>query len=363
MIHTARKLGFVFCGLSLCGAVGANDANVGAATQPKVAEPAQPTVQTVSRDAQLEHDVAQRLTDEARFSISLRREPLAQMLNLVENATAVRFRCGTLPDAPISVNAQDAPLFATLEPLFQEMGFAMRRDGLNVFLFSNRSIGNDNAPDVPVSWTVWKGVGAPAAGWTNPRARASTPTGRVTADSLVNAAPLSLEWNAPRADATSANWVPASLRVDASSRPGIMVSAPEADNSPVWMRWPLNLREVPAGAQLSLQTPHEVTLFVNGAPLVSGRRGAVSINLDKVLKPGNNCLALHWARVPKKLETPLLRYEWFVAGKPDVQSPAQAGARIDNQNPQLSQPVLIQPENGPRPGDAGSSFADAPIKK
>ena len=74
------------------------------------------------------------------------------MLALIENATAVRFRCGTLPDAPISVNAQDAPLFATLEPLLQEMGFAVRRDGLNVFLFSNRVPGADNAPDAPVAW-------------------------------------------------------------------------------------------------------------------------------------------------------------------------------------------------------------------
>src|SRR5437016_1861707 len=124
MIHTARKFKLVIAGLTVCGM-----AACGGADEAKV--------QPVSRDVRAERDVAQRLSDEARFSLTLRRQPLAQMLALVERATAVRFRCGALPDAPISVTAQDAPLFATLEPLFQEMGFAMRRDGLNVFLFNN----------------------------------------------------------------------------------------------------------------------------------------------------------------------------------------------------------------------------------
>ena len=81
MIHIARKFGTVFCGLAFCGAAVADDASGSAKVQP-VAD--QAAVQTVSRDARLEHDVAQRLTDEARFSLSLRREPLAQMLEDAE---------------------------------------------------------------------------------------------------------------------------------------------------------------------------------------------------------------------------------------------------------------------------------------
>ena len=364
MIHPARKFGIVFGGLALCSVAVADDAKNDTKVQPVAT--AQATVQTVSRDVRLEQDVAARLYDEARFSLSLRREPLAQMLALVENVTSVRFRCGTLPDAPISVNAQDAPLFATLEPLLQEMGFAMQRDGLNVFLFSNRVAGGDNALDVPAAWTVWKGVGAPPVGWTNPRRRSNAATTRVTADALVNANPFAVEWNAPSSDPNRANWAPTTLQVDAEKRPGIAVSAPSnnrPDNAPQWMRWPLDLREVPTGAQLSIQTPCDVTLFVNGAPLISGRRGSLSVSLDRVLQPGANCLALHWARVPKNLNTPLLRYEWFVAGKLDMPAAAQAGARLDSQNPQLSLPVLVQPDSAPRPGESGSSFADAPRQR
>ncbi len=357
MNHTTRKFGTVFCGLALCGIAGAEDARTPDA-QPTA------TVQTIARDLNMERDVAHRLEDEARFSLSLRREPLAQMLSLVENATALRFRCGALPDAPISVDVQDAPLFATLEPLLQEMGFALRRDGLNVFLFSNRVTGGDNAPDVPAAWTVWKSAAAPPPGWSNPRPRVASPTGRISADALVHAAPLSVQWNAPRSDnGGNAGWSPAALQIDGSNHPGIAVSVvsatPHAENAPVWMRWPLDLREVPAGAQLTLETPSDVTLFVNGAPLISGRRGKMQVALDRVLKPGANCLALHWPRVAKSA-APLLRYEWFIGGKPDVQAPAQAGARMDNQNPQISLPILIQPDNGQRPGDTGSSFADAP---
>ena len=312
------------------------------------------TVHNVSSAARLEREVAQRLTDESRISLSLRQQPLAQMLALVESTTAVRFRCATLPDAPISVNAQDAPLFATLEPLFQEMGFATRRVGLHVFLFSNRVPGRDNAPDTPAAWSVWQGAEAPAAGWANPRPRTAARGVQITADALINSNPLNLQWNAPPSTDKSRAWTPAAMQVDAAHKPGVTVTANAA--GPVWMRWPMDLREVPAGAQLSLETPCDVTLFVNGAPLVSGRHGALVVNLDKMLHAGENCIALHWPQTVSAGLDPLLRYEWFVAGKPDAAPAAQGGAPRSG-NPHVSQPLLINPGSS-RPGEAGTTLAE-----
>ena len=326
--------------------------------------PGAAATQTVAgaRDARLEEKIASRLEEQSRFTLSLRQEPLSDMMALIETATAVRFRCGTLPDALISVNAQDAPLLATIEPLFQDMGFTMRRDGMNLFVFSNRAPGAmDNHPAQPVSWTLWKGKAAPPVGWANARtATAQKLTGRVTAESLIKGSPLSLAWNAPQSDTLkNANWQNVSVQLDTAKHPGIAVVAPQAGKeSPVWMRWPLNLREVPPGAQLLLETPADVTLFVNGAPLLSGRRGPMLVDLGRVLQRGANCLALHWPRVPQDLKgAPLLRYEWFVAGKMNAPSQASLAPPLYG-TPKVSQPLLNRPDNGQRPGDAGSTIAE-----
>ena len=311
------------------------------------------TPQTVANTARLEREVALRLTEESRISLSLRQQPLAQMLALVESTTAVRFRCATLPDAPITVNAQDAPLFATLDPLFQEMGFATRRDGLHVFLFSNRIPGRENAHDTTAAWTTWQGTGSPAAGWANPQPKRVATSGKVTADSLINASPLKLQWNAPQSSDNGRQWTPADMQVDATRKPGVAVTA--TTTGPVWMRWPMDLREVPAGAQLSLETPCDVTLFVNGAPLVAGRRGSLLVNLDKVLRTGENCIALHWRETASAGLDPLLRYEWFVAGKPDA-APAAQGGTPQSGTPKVTQPLLITPGTS-RPGEAGTTLA------
>jgi hypothetical protein len=320
-----------------------------------------------TRDAGLEEKIASRLEEQSRFSLSLRQEPLSDMMALIETATAVRFRCGTLPDALISVNAQDAPLLATIEPLFQDMGFAMRRDGMNLFIFSNRMPGAlENNPTQPVSWDLWKGTGAPPTGWAN--ARTTLPpklTGRVTAESLIKGSPLALGWNAPQADnLKNSNWQNVGIQLDTAHHPGIAVAAPqkqpnkELKEAPVWMRWPLALREVPPGAQLLLETPANVTLFVNGAPLLSGRKGSMLVDLGRVLQRGANCLALHWPRVPADLKgAPLLRYEWFVAGKMNVPAAASLAPPLFG-TPKVSQPLLNRPDNGKRPGDAGATIAE-----
>ncbi|HEY0075521.1 MAG TPA: hypothetical protein VGB77_15595 [Abditibacteriaceae bacterium] len=324
-----------------------------------------PVTQTTAgtRDAGLEEKIASRLEEQSRFSLSLRQEPLSDMMALIETATAVRFRCGTLPDALISVHAQDAPLLATIEPLFQDMGFAMRRDGMNLFIFSNRTPGAlENNPTQPVSWDLWKGAGAPPAGWAN--ARTTLPpklTGRVTAESLIKGSPLALGWNAPQADnLKNANWQNAGIQLDTAHHPGIAIAAPQKElkEAPVWMRWPLALREVPPGAQLLLETPADVTLFVNGAPLLANRHGTMLVDLGRVLQRGANCLALHWPRVPQDLKgAPLLRYEWFVAGKMNVPATASLAPPLFG-TPKVSQPLLNRPDNGKRPGDAGATIAE-----
>ncbi len=315
------------------------------------------------RNAQLEEKIAGQLEEQSRFTLSLRQEPLSDVMALLETATSVRFRCGTLPDALISVNAQDAPLLATIEPLFQDMGFAMRRDGMNLFVFSNRAAGSvENNPNLPVSWSLWKGKGAPPAGWTNALAVSGSPLSKhVTAESLINGSPLSIGWNAPRSDnLKNADWQNAALKLDTARRPGIAVAGPKNDKeSPVWMRWPLNLREVPAGAQLLIETPCNVTLFVNGAPLLSNRHGSMLVDLGRVLQRGTNCLALHWPRVPQdSQEAPLLRYEWFVAGKMNAPEVAALAAPL-YETPSISQPLLNRPDNGIRPGESGATIAEA----
>src|SRR5207247_812457 len=63
MIHTARKFKLVMAGLAVCGM-----AACGGADEAKV--------QPITRDVRAERDVAQRLSDEARFSLTLRRQPL-----------------------------------------------------------------------------------------------------------------------------------------------------------------------------------------------------------------------------------------------------------------------------------------------
>lgn len=314
------------------------------------------------RDTQRENRIADRLEDQSRFTLSLRQEPLADMMALLENATAVRFRCGTLPDAFISVNAQDAPLLATLEPLLQDMGFVMRRDGLSLFVFSNRTPGKvDNNPMQPVSWSVWQGTVAPPAGWNNTRPLSGDPlTGRVSAESLINGSPLSLSWNAPQSDNLKAiGWKNSSVQLDTTKQAGIAVATPLARNeAPVWMRWPLNLREVPEGAQLLIETPSEATLYVNGAPLIAHRKGAVLVDLGRVLQRGTNCLALYWPRVPLSLQgAPLLRYEWFIAGKMSAPSIASLPPALHG-TPEISQPIFEpSPRENRRPGDAGATIA------
>ena len=323
-----------------------------------------------TRNAQMEERIAGRLEEQSRFTLSLRQEPLASVMALLENATAVRFRCGTLPDALISVNAQDAPLLATIEPLFQDMGFAMRREGLNLFVFSNRTAGStENNPNLPVSWSVWQGQGAPPAGWMNARAISDNSLkGHVTAESLINGTPLSIGWNAPNNDNfKNSAWKNAALTLDTARQAGICVAGPQNDkDAPVWMRWPLNLREVPTGAQLLIETPCDATLFVNGAPLLTNRHGSTLVNLDRVLQRGTNCLALYWPRVPQKLQresqddsqsVPLLRYEWFVAGKMNAPSVASLAPPL-YETPSVSQPLLNRPDNGRRPGDAGATIAE-----
>ncbi len=320
-----------------------------------------------TRDARMEERIAVQLEEQSRFTLSLRQEPLSDMMALLEKATAVRFRCGALPDALISVNVQDAPLLATIEPLFQDMGFAMRRDGLNLFVFSNRVAGStENNLNQPISWHQWKGNGAPPSGWTNARASSGNSlSGRVTAESLINGAPLSLSWNAPHSDnLKSADWQNVALQLDTVRRPGISIAAPQKENkdgkeAPVWMRWPLNLREVPSGAQLLIETPCDATLYVNGAPLLSGRHGSMLVDLGRVLKRGTNCLALHWPRVPQDLQgAPLLRYEWFVAGKMNAPSVASLAPPL-YETPAVSQPLLNRPVGNNRPGDAGAIIAEA----
>lgn len=315
-----------------------------------------------ARNAQLENKIAAQLEEQSRFTLSLRQEPLSDMMALLENATAVRFRCGTLPDALISVNAQDAPLLATIEPIFQDMGFAMRRDGLNLFVFSNRATGDvESTPNQPLSWNLWKGNGAPPPGWMNARADvANAFDKRVTAEALIHGSAVSVGWNAPRADnLKNAAWQPLALQLDTSRRPGIGAAVPKNDKeSPVWMRWPLTLREVPPGAQLLIETPSDVTLFVNGAPLLSNRRGLMLVDLGRVLQRGTNCLALHWPRVSSaQQEAPLLRYEWFIAGKMNAPAAASLAAPL-YETPSISQPLLNRPNGGPRPGEAGATIAE-----
>lgn len=346
----------------------------------QVAQVAQAATEAVDgqvprRQAAWEEKIAGRLEDESRFTLSLRREPLSNVMAMLENATAVRFRCGALPDALISIQVEDAPLISTLEPMFQEMGFALRRDGLNLFVFSNRAAGvaNGNSSKL-VSWSMWRGQEAPPIGWNNVRlATGNTLKGRVSAESLVNGKALSLSWNTPQADkANGAGWEAVGLELDTVRRPGIAITAPRREKdstssdkpdgksaeAPVWMRWPINLREVPPGAQLLLETPCDTTLFVNGAPLLTGRQGSMLVDLGRVLQPGSNCLALYFPRVPADLKgAPLLRYEWFIAGKMNAPVRASLGAST-NPNPHVSSPVLERPNNGNRPGDAGSSFAE-----
>jgi hypothetical protein len=355
--HMAKN---VWHGMILMSAVAVAVAPTLPAHAQKSQNDAQVTPITTTRNVRLEQEIATLLEDESRFTLTLRREPLADVMALIEKATAVRFRCGALPDAAISVNAQDAPLFSTIEPLFQEIGFAVRREGLNLYVFNNRAPGiGDNAPDAPLAWQVWQGKGAPPAGWANLRLRGVGRTGRVSADALVNSSPLSVEWNAPKADGASANWQAAALELDNERRPGIAITAPlQAGNGAVWMRWPLNLREVPAGAQLLIETPSDATFYVNGAPLMAGRRGSVLVDLGRVLQPGANCLALHWPRAGDLKGAPLLRYEWFIAGK--MNAPSTVAAPLAMPLPQISQPVLTRPDGPNRPGNAGSTIADVP---
>jgi hypothetical protein len=62
--------------------------------------------------------------------------------------------------------------------------------------------------------------------------------------------------------------------------------------------------------------------------------------------------------VPSDLKgAPLLRYEWFVAGKMNAPSTASLAPPLFG-TPQVSQPLLNRPDNGKRPGDAGSTIAE-----
>jgi hypothetical protein len=90
----------------------------------------------------------------------------------------------------------------------------------------------------------------------------------------------------------------------------------------------LPLKVVPPGARVLLETSRPATLYINGAPLARNWQGLRQFDLSRVLRRGDNIIALHWKAAPPVVESteksttengaiaspPLLRYEWFFGG-------------------------------------------------
>lgn len=263
---------------------------------------------------------------EAHFSLSLRGAPLPRMLTLLEEPTGLHFRYGAPPDTVVDTSFNNAPLLPTLAALLRNEGFQMQRVGYDVFLF-RAAFPTSAAQAMPMAWSYWTLPTPPPSAWVV--GQTTTATG--------NSQPLGA-------------WQAATLQPVYEQRPGVAVTLPVALNAanaqpsgPVWLRWPLWLRHLPAGAQLLLETPAEANVYVNGAPLWRRWRGKRRLDLSHVLHVGLNCLALYWSHAPRaplaSATTPatpapapaLLNYEWFFAAAPNAgANPALATGNIEN---------------------------------
>lgn len=255
---------------------------------------------------------------EAHFSLSLRGAPLPRMLTLLEQTTGLHFRYGAPPDTVVDTSFNNAPLLPTLAALLRNEGFVMQRAGYEVFLF--RAAGATPAAQaIPAAWTYWTLPTPPPADWMVGQTLPATGS-----------------------EPSSSAWQAANVQPVYAHAPGVTVTLPpraaNAANAqldgPVWLRWPLLLRHLPAGAQLLLETPAGANVYVNGAPLLRRWQGKKLLDLSHVLHVGLNCLALYWPHAPSATPpvtataTPvppapaLLNYEWFFSTAPVTNAPA-----------------------------------------
>ena len=273
----------------------------------------------------------------AHFSLKVHDAPLSQVLRLMESMTPLRFRYGALPDAVISLDADNVPLLPTLQNVLAGAGWQMRLAQSDVFLLRAAPPTPNSpsfvapafvapafvAPDVQESdssWVFWNGMGAPPARWMTldkPRLKSSSPASNANAGTNANA-----DANAVvNASSAASIWRAAALEVEANVRPGVQVfqlidaanvggtaRAEEAasameSTSGAWARWSFSLSFVPRGARLLVDTPEKATLYVNGAPLLTRWSGLRSIDLSLVLRRGDNRLAIAWPRLSRAFTT------------------------------------------------------------
>jgi hypothetical protein len=68
------------------------------------------------------------------LTLVLKAAPLSLLLKQIENATSLKFRYATPPDATVSASFQNAPLFPTLDDALRPQGFSLAREGQVVWL-------------------------------------------------------------------------------------------------------------------------------------------------------------------------------------------------------------------------------------
>jgi hypothetical protein len=329
--------------------------------------------------------------EESTFSLTVRDAPLTRVLSVLSATTPLRFRYAAPPDAVVSANFLNVPLLPTLEMLLRGVHWRMRRDGTDVFLFREEAVvgdspetrGAENEERDISFWQYWNGTSPPPANWMITGAMPVKGENRAVSLLSNRMSPDGAPVRRANVAGLENSWQAAALTVDALRRPGVGVIVPppaaeparaasgspratsrdrsvssvaEARGlaSPLWMRWKIPLRLVPRGAALLLETSAEATFYVNGAPLLRDWTGMRMIDLGRVLRHGDNYLAVFWPRGPLQAtaaispqsfsrsslgapqaastgrfmppgttplpesssDEPPLRYEWFFEGTP-----------------------------------------------
>ncbi|HEX8552940.1 MAG TPA: hypothetical protein VF681_15460 [Abditibacteriaceae bacterium] len=227
---------------------------------------------------------------EARLTLALDDAPLLQILHLLSQTGAAKFRYGAPPDAVVSVKWNDESPLKSLGDLVKNAGWQLTRDGGDFFVLPQTG-------STRGAWMQWMGSGA------LPRSEyqvAAPVKVAIKGGGAIDRKSVAL---------SNSQWRPLSPALDSRRTPAISVAMPW-ENGSVWLRAVLPLVAVPRGTRLMLESQSPCDVFINGAPVARGWSGLRTFDVEPLLLRGTNALVVRWM-APK--DAPLLRYEWLFA--------------------------------------------------
>ena len=244
-------------------------------------------------------------TEEAapRLTLELRDAPLLQVLHVLSQNNASKFRYGIPPDAVVSIRWNDEEPMASLDTLIRGAGWKLQRDGGDYFLLPGDAKTG--------SWAQWTGALAPS----RDELTGALETAKV---SIKDATVVSQK------EAAQLHWKPIASSLEAARKPGIALAMPKAGTE-IWLRSVVQLKVVPRGTRLMLDATGKCDVLVNGAPLARGYDGLKTFDVEPLLRRGANTLVVRW----RSANSPMLRYEWVFAGGAGQGLPGESAREPD----------------------------------